>query len=93
MIIRLTISNFKNFGTERIIELGGFSDNYHFTVVIGRNGAGKSAVIDAIEWCLFGMKGSMLRVKNTRQLVNSKAKSEMYVIVELRHPHLGYNYI
>ena len=89
MIIRVIISNFKNFGVEQCVELGAPSDVYKFSVVMGRNGAGKSAVMDAIEWCLFGMKSSSLRVKNVRQLVNLKAMSDMYVIVELQRPQIG----
>ena len=41
-----------------------------FNVIVGRNGSGKSAVLDAIEWCLFHSKGSDLRASSYSDLVN-----------------------
>lgn len=51
---------------------------------IGRNGSGKSALIDAIEWCLFRRRASNLRVKKVDQLVNSNQNGDLVINVELR---------
>lgn len=47
-IIKLTLTNFKCFRDKEIT----FGDDV--TTILGRNGAGKTTISDAILWCLFG---------------------------------------
>ena len=49
-IQRLEIEGFKAFAAPQSFEIGG---NHVF--VFGRNGLGKSSVVEAIRWCLFGL--------------------------------------
>ena len=46
---RIRIEGFKAFAAPQLIEIG----NHVF--VFGRNGLGKSSVVEAIRWCLFGL--------------------------------------
>ena len=46
---RLEIEGFKAFAAPQSLEIGGH------VFVFGRNGLGKSSVVEAIRWCLFGL--------------------------------------
>ena len=50
-IHRLRVEGFKAFTAPQTIEIGGH------VFVFGRNGLGKSSVVEAIRWCLFGLAG------------------------------------
>ena len=45
----LRIEGFKAFAAPQLVEIGGH------VFVFGRNGLGKSSVVEAIRWCLFGL--------------------------------------
>eukprot|EP01041_Mallomonas_annulata_P006658 gene6658-13477_t len=84
MLRKVQLSNFKNYGQFQSIDIGD-ANECPFTVVIGRNGSGKSSLIDAIEWCCFGSskRYSSIRVKNVKELINSSSKlPQMWVEVE-----------
>lgn len=50
-ITEVTLSGFQSFGPEPVtVNL----DSPGITIISGHNGSGKSSVIDAIDWCLFG---------------------------------------
>ena len=49
-IQRLGIEGFKAFAAPQSFEIGG-----GHVFVFGRNGLGKSSVVEAIRWCLFGL--------------------------------------
>lgn len=46
----LRIEGFKAFGSPQEISLGGH------VFVFGRNGLGKSSIVEAVRWCLFGLR-------------------------------------
>ena len=48
-IHRLGIEGFKAFAAPQLFEIGGH------VFVFGRNGLGKSSVVEAVRWCLFGL--------------------------------------
>ena len=48
-IQRLRIEGFKAFAAPQSLEIGGH------VFVFGRNGLGKSSVVEAVRWCLFGL--------------------------------------
>ena len=50
-IHRLRIEGFKAFTEAQTIDIGGH------VFVFGRNGLGKSSVVEAVRWCLFGLAG------------------------------------
>jgi chromosome segregation ATPase len=79
MLQRVELSYFKNH-CNTVVDF-----NSPFNVVVGRNGSGKSAVLDAIEWCLFHSKGKDIRALSHKDLVNkSKPPHEvMSVQIEL----------
>lgn len=57
------------------------------TMIIGHNGAGKSSIIDAIVFALFGPKGEYVRGKKAEDLIK---KGKMFASVEL-HFSMGEN--
>ena len=57
------------------------------TMIIGHNGAGKSSIIDAIVFALFGPKGEYVRGKKAEDLIK---KGKMHASVEL-HFSMGEN--
>ena len=50
-IQRLEIEGFKAFAAPQSFEIGG-----GHVFVFGRNGLGKSSVVEAVRWCLFGLR-------------------------------------
>ena len=46
----LRVEGFKAFGAPQAFELGGH------VFVFGRNGLGKSSIVEAVRWCLFGLR-------------------------------------
>ncbi len=58
------------------------------TMIIGHNGAGKSSMIDAIVFALFGPKGEYVRGKKAEDLIK---KGKMFASVEL-HFSMGENH-
>jgi exonuclease SbcC len=70
--IRLQIRNFLSYGDEKI-DLSGV----HMAALIGNNGAGKSALLDAMTWALFGKARS-----NRNQELLRKGATEMSVTLE-----------
>ncbi|MCP5058393.1 MAG: AAA family ATPase [bacterium] len=51
--VALSAENFRGLAGEHSIDLDG-----DLTVLIGRNGAGKSSLLVAVEWCLFGAEAT-----------------------------------
>ena len=89
MLRSVEIENFKNFTQKQTIELCHPHDFCGFTVVVGRNGTGKSCVMEAIEWTLFDSTRKDVRTGNTEQLVNNQLSDRnrnMSVTVTLVHP-------
>ena len=85
MIISVTVSNFKIFGVTTTIKLFDPAiDNYFVSVIVGRNGSGKSCLLEAIEWCLCNNCPSEMRSGNIRDMVNVNSRDgNMFVSVEL----------
>ena len=48
----ITINNFRLFADKSIFNLD-FNENNNLNVIFGKNGCGKSTMIDAIYWCLY----------------------------------------
>jgi chromosome segregation ATPase len=88
MLKRVELHFFKNYGPRTVVNINSEQDHC-FSVVVGRNGSGKSALIDGIIWCLFQRRASTIRSKNTKNLVNkSSPKGTMHVIVDILHAEL-----
>jgi DNA repair exonuclease SbcCD ATPase subunit len=91
IIKKITIKNFKSFGNnEQIIEL---NPKYGELILLsGRNGAGKSSIPEAIDYCLFNkVKGkkkkhivlSALPMRNSRKsrlVTGSSSLASIWVI-------------
>lgn len=75
MIQKIKLENFKNFKGKVSIDLCN-SDASYFNVVVGRNGTGKSCIIEAIDWCLFRGTARDMRGGNVRDLVHTDASED-----------------
>ena len=54
MLVKIVIENFKNFQVEQTLGLyEADEDSSAFTILVGKNGAGKSSTLDALEWVVF----------------------------------------
>jgi DNA repair ATPase RecN len=51
--VALLVENFRGLGGEHSLDL-----DRDLTVLVGKNGAGKSSLLVAIEWCLFGAEAT-----------------------------------
>ena len=73
-IISLVAEGFRGFTTPQSISFEGRN-----IFIFGQNGLGKSSVIEAIQWCLFG--GTDIQVRN-----NLYEKQECRVVLHLAGP-------
>ena len=71
MLVSLKIENFKNFKDEQNLILHDSNeDSCAFSVLVGNNGAGKSSVLDAIEWVAFNRSAKTLRASKNDDLIS-----------------------
>ena len=68
--------NFLSTGNN-FIEVG--LDKNHTTLVVGENGAGKSTILDALTFSLYGKS---FRKINKAQLINSSNEKDCFVLIE-----------
>lgn len=84
---RLRVKNFRQYYGEQTIEFA--SGNRNVTVINGNNGAGKTNLFSAINWCLYGTFGGATNfgeIINKRALLDSKVfKPEAEVELKFRH--------
>jgi chromosome segregation ATPase len=74
MITKIELENFKNFKGRVSIDLCDPAvDTSYFNVIVGRNGTGKSCIIEAIDWCLFRGTARDMRGGSVRDLVHNEA--------------------
>ena len=91
-IIYLRIINFKQFYKEQYIEISD-SIEKNVTIFHGDNGAGKTSLFTAINWCLYGVgiedSGEIL---NKQFFIESEANTDMPVVVTVGfvHNHVEY---
>lgn len=81
----MIVNDFKNFRGKLSITLcDPHTDSYFLDVIVGRNGSGKSCVLEAIEWCLSSLSARDVRGSNMKDLVNIHSiKASMAVTVEI----------
>jgi chromosome segregation ATPase len=77
MLLCVELFHFKNHRTTTV----DFTSP--FNVIVGRNGSGKSAVLDGIEWCLFHSKSKDLRASSHQDLVNKAKPSSEVMAVQI----------
>lgn len=80
----LLAENFRGLSGEHTLNL-----ERDLTVLIGSNGAGKSSLLIAMEWCLFGAEattksGSEIEERGNWTLANADAEGEIRVVLELK---------
>lgn len=81
--VALVAENFRGLGGEHALDL-----DRDLTVLVGRNGAGKSSLLVAIEWCLFGAEatrktGSGIAERADWALAHEGARGDVRVTLEL----------
>ncbi|MDR0696928.1 MAG: AAA family ATPase [Christensenellaceae bacterium] len=88
----LRMKNFRQFKGENKIEFSK-SDNKHITVILGENHIGKSSIIHALNWCLYGLKYDKIKSKiyNNDLAVNDDPY-EIDVFVEIKIIHMEKEY-
>lgn len=82
--IRLEIKNFLAYRSPEPVRFDGI----HLACLTGANGAGKSSLLDAITWALWGKA----RAKRDEELVHL-GQSDMYVLLEFEQEGLAYQVI
>jgi DNA repair exonuclease SbcCD ATPase subunit len=80
----MKVKNFKIFQDEQTLVLREpIEDSYNLTVIVGKNGSGKSSTFDAIDWAVFNRSPRSMRASNQDSLI-AVGKSHMYVNVTIQ---------
>lgn len=87
LIKQITLSNFRQYKEKQLVEFSCDKEK-NVTVILGDNTSGKTTLIQAFNWCLYGSTSF-----KTRELINSESLQEMgpysqnevSVEVELQH--------
>lgn len=96
-LLSLRLHNFRQFkGSSPEITFGGASDR-PITVFFGTNGAGKTALLNAFTWTLYGTtsRGFLLadKVVNNAAIREAKPNEIIEAWVEIKFEHLGCKYV
>ena len=73
LIKQITLSNFRQYKEKQVIEFSCDKEK-NVTVILGDNTSGKTTLIQAFNWCLYGLTSF-----KTRELINSESLQEMGV--------------
>jgi len=93
---RLTISNFRQFyGTEWRLTFPRHADR-NVTIIFGANGAGKTTVLNAFTWCLYGETTPAFtgpdHLVNDRALLDCAPETPVSATVNVEFEHNGETY-
>ncbi len=83
----IKLNNFKNWGPYTDSKCIHLSDKNNFSVtnylvcIVGENGSGKSAIVEAIEWVLFQTNSKLIRADNMKYLINNESNSMFVELV------------
>jgi DNA sulfur modification protein DndD len=84
----MQLTNFRQFYGNQSLEFAGVSSERNITVVHGFNGAGKTALLNAFTWCLYGATTPDLeasdRLENERARDEASTGEEVVVSVTIR---------
>ena len=92
IINKLEMYNFRQYVGHQVVK---FSTDKHknVTVLIGLNNAGKTTIIRAFEWCLYGKNGfedSVLLNSDVQKNMNTGDKQDVWVSVTFTHDNKEY---
>lgn len=94
MIIKsLTLSNFRQFKDEETIKFSENKDS-NITLILGDNTSGKTTILQAFLWCLYGRakfsSEEKLFNEQTANLMNEHERTDVRVSIELEHAESDY---
>lgn len=72
----LEIENYRQFRGKNKIDFS-LDNEKNFTVIQGVNGAGKTNILNAITWCLYGTEAHLLKYRDKMGKINEAALAEM----------------
>lgn len=88
LIRKLTMSNFRQFKNEETIEFATNKDS-NITLILGENTSGKTTILQAFLWCLYGKanfkRGNKLFNEENATTMAEGEKGEISVTVEIEH--------
>ena len=96
-LLSLRLQNFRQFKGQSPEITFGSSKDRPITVFFGTNGAGKTALLNAFTWTLYGTtsRGFLLpgQVVNNAAIREAKPNEVVETWVEIKFEHLGYKYV
>ena len=76
-IHRIELENYRQYRGKHVIELST-DDSYNLNIILGANGTGKTNLLNAINWCLYGDEPSLQKTRKELQqcIANEKELAE-----------------
>jgi len=86
---KITINDYRGFYGKKILEFDTDKKNKNISLIIARNDTGKTTLLNAIYWCLYGeeqfysMKNSNKRIMSNKRIAETTLDRKMKVSVSL----------
>ena len=84
---KIILNNFRPYRGRKTIEFSTDKDR-RITIILGKNGTGKTTLLNAITWCLYGEEYHLQAQEQILPILNTEIKDDLAeVSVELHFKH------
>jgi len=75
-IKKIILTNYRQYKGKQEISLG-FEKNKNINIVVGVNGAGKTNLLNALTWCLYGKEENLAELSTHHEMLNDSIRASL----------------